>query len=66
VSHEVIVNLISATTTQTGLKVWAELDTNSYPPGAQPCRTEGLHRQARHNRILRSVIEKWGNGKWHI
>ena len=35
VSHEVIVNLISATTTQTGLKVWAELDTNSYPPGAK-------------------------------
>ena len=35
VSHEVIVNLISATTTQTGLKVRAELDTNSYPPGAR-------------------------------
>jgi hypothetical protein len=34
VSHEVIVNLISATTTQTGLKVRAKLDTNSYPPGA--------------------------------
>ena len=26
-------NLISATTTQTGLKVRAKLDTNSYPPG---------------------------------
>jgi len=35
VSHEVIVNLISATTTQTGLKVRAELDTNSYPPGSK-------------------------------
>ena len=35
VSHEVIVNLISATTTQTGLKVLAKLDTNSYPPGAK-------------------------------
>ena len=35
VSHEVIVNLISATTTQTGLKVRAELDTNSYAPGAK-------------------------------
>ena len=35
VSHEVIVNLISATTTETGLKVQAELDTNSYPPGAK-------------------------------
>src|SRR4029077_5089585 len=30
VSHEVIVNLISATTTQTGLEVRAKLDTNSY------------------------------------
>jgi hypothetical protein len=35
VSHEVIVNLIAATTTQTGLKVRAKLDTNSYPPGAK-------------------------------
>jgi Rhodopirellula transposase DDE domain len=35
VSHEVIVNLISATTTQTGLEVRAKLDTNSYPPGAK-------------------------------
>ena len=33
--EQVIVNLISATTTQTGLKVRAELDTNSYPPGAK-------------------------------
>ena len=29
VSHEVIVNLISATTTQTGLEVRAKLDTNA-------------------------------------
>src|ERR1700751_5274110 len=35
VSHEVIVNLISATTTQTGLEVRAKLDTNAYPPGAK-------------------------------
>src|SRR5260370_10665894 len=33
VSHEVIVNLIAATTTQTGLKVTASLDTNQYPKG---------------------------------
>jgi transposase len=33
VSHEVIVNLISATTTETGLKVACELDRNSYPSG---------------------------------
>ena len=33
VSHEVIVNLIAATTTETGLKVACELDRNSYPSG---------------------------------
>lgn len=33
VSHEVIVNLIAATTTATGLKVRAELDTTAYPLG---------------------------------
>ena len=32
-SHEVIVQLIAATTNRKGLKVHAELDTNSYPPG---------------------------------
>lgn len=33
VSHEVIVNLIAATTTCKGLRVRAQLDTNSYPKG---------------------------------
>ena len=33
-SHEVIVAAIAATTTGTGLRVRAELDTGSYPPGA--------------------------------
>ena len=33
VSHEVIVNLIAATTTRTGLRVRSELDTNRYPAG---------------------------------
>lgn len=33
VSHEVIVNLIAATTTRKGLKVRAELDSKSYPKG---------------------------------
>ena len=33
VSHEVIVNLIAATTTRKGLKVRAELDPKSYPKG---------------------------------
>src|SRR6266487_3125499 len=32
-SHEVIVNTIAATTTRTGLKVHAELDTGDYPKG---------------------------------
>lgn len=31
ISHEVVVNLISATTTRTGLKVKAQLDTSEYP-----------------------------------
>lgn len=33
VSHEVIVNLIVSTTTETGLRVRAQLDTAQYPPG---------------------------------
>jgi hypothetical protein len=32
-SHEVVVNLIAATTTRTGLKVHAEHDLGSYPQG---------------------------------
>jgi hypothetical protein len=33
VSHEVVVNLIGATTTTTGLTVKSKLDTNQYPAG---------------------------------
>jgi hypothetical protein len=33
VCYRVIVDLIAATTTKTGLKVYCELDTNSYPKG---------------------------------
>lgn len=33
VSHEVIVNLIASTTTQTGLKIEVEMDHNLYPKG---------------------------------
>ena len=33
VSHEVVVNLIGATTTRTGLTVKSRLDTNQYPAG---------------------------------
>ena len=31
VSHEVIISLIAATTTSTGLKVYAQLDDHAYP-----------------------------------
>ncbi|WP_326594192.1 ISAzo13 family transposase [Streptomyces sp. NBC_01294] len=34
-SHEVIVQSIAATTTRTGLRVRAELDTNTYPTGVR-------------------------------
>lgn len=33
ISHEVIVNLISNTTTKEGLEIQAELDTGTYPKG---------------------------------
>jgi len=35
VSHQVIVNLIANTTTRTGLKIKAGLDTNNYPTGIE-------------------------------
>ena len=47
VSHEVIVNLIAATTTKTGLKVTCELDRNSYPSGIKVSKKdmEGINLQ---------------------
>jgi Rhodopirellula transposase DDE domain len=33
VDHEVVVNLIGATTTETGLEIQAKLDENLYPVG---------------------------------
>jgi len=39
-SHEVIVDLIGATTTRTGLKVHAELDKDTYPTGIKISDTE--------------------------
>jgi len=35
ISHEVIINLIAATTTQTGLAIQAELDAGHYPTGVK-------------------------------
>ena len=40
VSHQVIVNLIAATTTKTGLRVRAEVDTGKYPKGIKVSNTE--------------------------
>ena len=40
VSHEVIVNLIAGTTTNTGLTVHSELDTDTYPPGIKVSNEE--------------------------
>jgi len=40
VSHEVIVNLIAATTTRTGLRVQSELDTGKYPKGIKVSKQE--------------------------
>jgi hypothetical protein len=35
ISHEVIINLIAATTSKTGLAVKSELDSNTYPAGSR-------------------------------
>jgi len=40
VSHQVIVNLIAATTTKTGLRVRAELDPSNYPKGVKVSNKE--------------------------
>jgi transposase len=40
VSHEVIVNLIAATTTRTGLRVQSQLDTGNYPKGIKVGKQE--------------------------
>ena len=40
VSHEVIVNLIAATTTRTGLRVQSQLDTGKYPKGIKVGKKE--------------------------
>lgn len=40
VSHEVIVNLIAATTTRTGLRVTSQLDTGKYPKGIRVTKEE--------------------------
>jgi len=64
-SLEVIINLIAATTTNTGLKVYARLDTGSYPKGVEVSDEEfnaiNIHRHDFHGdwnyTIKPSVIE---------
>jgi transposase len=40
ISHEVIINLIAATTTKTGLTVYARLDNRDYPKGIEVSDTQ--------------------------
>ncbi len=47
-SHEVIVNLIESTSTQTGLRIRAELDTNHYPTGQKVSDAELAAVQLQH------------------
>ena len=39
-SHRVVVELVAATTTQTGLRILAEWDQGSYPTGTEITATE--------------------------
>jgi len=52
VSHEVIINLIAATTTSAGLRVRSQLDTNRYPAGVRVSEKQmaeiNLHRDNFH------------------
>jgi transposase len=52
ISHEVIVQLIAATTTKHGLKVRSQLDTHTYPAGVKVSKKEmdalNLHRDQFH------------------
>ena len=49
VSHEVIVNLIGSTTTETGLRIEAALDTNDYPTKKQVSDDELATVQLQHH-----------------
>ena len=40
VSHEVIIQLIAGTTTEKGLRIRAQLDTDSYPKGIKVSEEE--------------------------
>ena len=64
-TREVIINLIAGTTTSTGLKVYARLDTSTYPKGIEVTDAQlaavNVHRHDFHGEwnytIKPSVIE---------
>ena len=58
-SHEVIVNTIGATTTRTGLRVQAELDTGIYPKG-----TKIGDREMKELEKTRITRDHW-HGEWN-
>lgn len=62
VSHEVIVNLIAATTTRTGLHVRSQLDTSTYPKGIKVSKAEfatiSLHPDPFHGDWNYSIIPR--------
>jgi hypothetical protein len=51
ISHEVIINLIAATTTTAGLTVRSELDSNTYPPGIKVSDRQMAELQLRRERF---------------
>jgi hypothetical protein len=64
VSHAVVVQLIAATTTQTGLKVSCEIDPNTYPAGVKVADAEfariNLHRHPFHGDWNYTIMPKGG------
>lgn len=59
ISHEVIVNLIAGTTTRTGLKIQAELDTRAYQKGI--CVTDKEFKEFRKIKIQKADF----HGEWN-
>jgi hypothetical protein len=55
VSHEVIVNLIAATTTRTGFRVQSQLDTGKYRKGIKISKRESAAIQLRPRHFSRRM-----------
>jgi hypothetical protein len=58
-SHEVVVNLIAATTTRTGLTVHTELDSAEYPKGIRVSDTQIRELEAR------AITRHDWHGEWN-